>query len=98
MGILDALFGSGTRCKELLEDGAVIIDVRSPGESQSGHAKGSRNIPLDRLEQQIETIKHYKKPVVLCCASGARSGRAAGILKNHGVECCNAGSWHAINA
>lgn len=95
MGILD-LFGFGKRkqmIQEVLEKGAVIIDVRSSMEFAGGHVRGSYNMPLDTLESQINKIKNMNKPVVLCCASGMRSGSAVSVLKRQGIEAYNAGSW-----
>lgn len=94
------MFGIGQRKKELISDakqnGAIIIDVRSPEEYKSGHIKGSVNIPLNRLDSEIGKIKKMKQPLLLCCASGMRSGAAASKLKGLGVDCLNAGSWTSI--
>ena len=98
MGILSSLFGGGRSEKvaEFLENGAVIIDVRSPGEFQSGHNKGSKNIPLQNISGSIAKIKAMKKPIVVCCASGMRSGQAKSILEREGIEVVNAGGWTAL--
>lgn len=99
MGLFDALFGGGGgQTQELLEKGAVIIDVRSPGEFAGGHVKGSKNIPLQSIENRIKEIKKMNKPVVACCASGGRSGQATEIMKRHGIEAVNGGGWHRVNA
>ena len=98
MGLLD-IFGFGKRkqqVREALENGGVIVDVRTPGEFSSGHVKGALNIPLDKINGQVERIKHMGKPIVLCCASGMRSGSATTMLKKQGVECYNGGSWHSL--
>ncbi len=99
MGLLDAIFGSGSneKVKEMLENGAVVIDVRSPGEFQGGHVAGSKNIPLQTIGSKVAEIKKISKPIVLCCASGNRSGQATSILKGEGVDCENGGSWMAVN-
>lgn len=97
MGILSSIFGGGkSNVKEMITNGAVIIDVRTPQEFSSGHVKGSKNIPLDRIESEVKKIKAMNKPVVVCCASGMRSGQAKNILKRHGIEVENAGSWRSI--
>lgn len=99
MGLFD-LFGGGKKqeqLKEMLGNGAVILDVRSPGEYSTGHVKGSQNVPLDSLQHKIEKIKKLKKPVVTCCASGMRSGAAASMLKQNGIEAVNGGSWTKVN-
>jgi len=77
----------------LIENGAVIIDVRTPGEYAGGHLSHSINIPLDKLEGSIKKIK-AKGPVIVCCASGMRSGSARSILMRNGFsEVYNAGAW-----
>ncbi len=98
MGILSNIFGGGSneRVHALIVAGAVIIDVRSQEEFRGGHNKGAKNIPLQDIESQIKKIKAFDKPVVVCCASGMRSGQAKGILKRAGIEVENAGSWRAL--
>lgn len=94
------LFGGGNKVnvKEIIAQGAVIIDVRTPGEFSGGHPKGAVNIPLDRIQGSISKIKAYKKPVVVCCASGMRSANAARVLKSNGIEnVYDAGSWYNIS-
>ena len=72
---------------------AAVIDVRTPQEFAGGHIGGSINIPLQEISQKVDEIKRMGKPVVLCCASGNRSGQAAVYLNNFGIECVNGGSW-----
>ncbi len=93
LGFIKKLFGPGVDLSEKMSEGAIILDVRSPVEYAGGHVKGSKNIPLDKISGKIETIKKWNKPVITCCASGMRSGSAASILKNNGVEAYNAGPW-----
>lgn len=77
---------------------ATIIDVRTPAEFMEGHVAGSINIPLNEIPNRIEEFRSMKKPVVLCCASGNRSGQAAYLLQQNGVEeCYNGGSWLDVN-
>jgi phage shock protein E len=75
---------------------AAIIDVRTPGEFMEGNIAGSINIPLNELPGRVEEIKQLCKPVILCCASGARSAHATAYLKNMAVECENGGSWLSV--
>lgn len=93
-----SLFGFGkNKIKEALQRDAVIIDVRTAHEYDQGHIPGSVNIPVDRINSSGERIKAMKKPVVLCCASGMRSGTAAGILKSKGIkDVYNGGSWISV--
>jgi len=97
LGFIKKLFGSGVDLSKKMSEGAIIVDVRSPGEYAGGHVKGSKNIPLDKISGKIETIKKWGKPVITCCASGMRSGSAASILKTNGVEAYNAGPWQKVD-
>lgn len=82
-----------SRLPELLEKGAVIVDVRSPREFQQGAAPGSINIPLDEISARARELDP-SKTLILCCASGARSGVAVGIFRKIGfANVVNAGSW-----
>lgn len=98
MGLLSmlGLGGKSESIKEFIDNGAVIIDVRTQGEFQGGHIKGSKNIPLNTIENQIESIKKMNKPVIACCASGMRSAQAASILKSNGIDAMNGGGWSSL--
>lgn len=81
------------RLPELLRQGAIVVDVRSPGEFASGARPGSLNIPLGELEEGGSRLDQTK-PVIVCCASGTRSAVAARILRKHGfTSVVNAGPW-----
>lgn len=80
----------------LIRQGAIIVDVRTPGEYKSGHIKGSLNLPLDSLGKNLSKLKK-DKCVICCCASGMRSGSAKNILKSNGFnEVYNGGSWMGL--
>jgi rhodanese-related sulfurtransferase len=87
---------SSAQIQEALENGAQIIDVRTTAEYADGHVEGSINIPLDAIPQKAEELKALDKPLVLCCASGMRSGNATSFLKQQGIECYNGGSWVSL--
>ena len=77
----------------LFTAGAVVVDVRSKAEFSQASRPGSINIPLDTLNSKVKELDK-NIPVILCCASGTRSGIAVGILKAHGFkEVINAGPW-----
>lgn len=97
MGLLSRIFGGGPTIADYKTKGAVVIDVRTPEEFSGGHVKGARNIPLQQIGSRKEEILRLKKPVILCCASGMRSGQATRILKAAGVDCMNGGSWARVN-
>ena len=96
MNVLRKIFGLGPKvdCHKLITKGAILIDVRTQGEYTQGKPANSKNIPLDTIESKIDTIKKLNRPIVLCCQSGMRSGRATSILKNNGIEAYNGGGWH----
>ena len=96
MSFLRKIFGLGPKvdCHELIANGAVLIDVRTPAEYANGKPKNSKNVPLDKIGGKIETIKKLNKPIVLVCQSGMRSGRATAMLKREGLEAYNGGGWH----
>jgi len=81
----------------MLAEGAIIVDVRTPQEFNEGHISNSLNIPVQQIEARISTLKKKDKPVILCCKSGGRAGRAKGILQRSGIKCMNGGSWGGLN-
>jgi len=95
IGFLKKLLGGGPKVDlgQLIENGAVILDVRTSGEYAGGHIKGSINIPVQALNSQMSKLKK-DKPIITCCASGMRSGSARSMLQSAGFEeVYNAGSW-----
>jgi phage shock protein E len=77
------------------EKGAVVIDVRTPEEYQSGHLTGSTNVPLAEIEGRIAKVAPDKsKPILLHCQSGGRSSRAEALLEKQGyTEVHNLGGY-----
>ena len=77
----------------LKKQGAVFIDVRSQSEFAAANAPGTINIPLQELNIRLNEIPKTF-PVVLCCASGTRSGMAKMVLKRSGFkQVYNIGTW-----
>lgn len=59
------------------DDPAVhVIDVRTPGEFETGHIEGSYNVPLDLLGEHVVDLAALDHNVVLVCQSGARATKA----------------------
>ena len=83
--------------KIIKEKQGTIVDVRTTEEFRGGNAESSINIPLQEIEKRIDELKNLKQPLVLCCASGGRSGQAHGYLAQQGIECFNGGSWLDVN-
>ena len=95
---LKQLFGFGPKVDyaQLVKEGAIILDVRSKGEYQGGHIKGSINISVDSLNSNLNKLKK-DKPIITCCASGMRSASAKSILKSNGFkEVYNGGGWSSL--
>lgn len=95
-GLIRKLFGPGTDFRNLVEGGAVIVDVRSQGEYLSGHINGSKNIPLEQVKSKVAELKKAGKPVITVCRSGARSGMAKSVLAAAGIEVYNGGPWNSL--
>ncbi len=93
MGIFSLLFRPKVDFKKQVNEGAIILDVRTPSEFAQGHIKGSVNIPLQNLKQNLGKISE-NKVIITCCASGMRSGSAKTILRSNGYpEVYNGGGW-----
>lgn len=95
---LKNLFGFGPKVDyaALVKQGAVILDVRSPGEYKQGHIKGSINAPLNDLPKHLSKLKK-ESTVITCCASGMRSASAKSILKSNGfTQVHNGGGWSSL--
>ncbi len=78
-------------------ESATIVDVRSPGEFAGGHVEGSINIPLDEVKSRVDEFKKMSTPLILCCASGGRSGMAMAKLEAEGLSnLYNGGGWNQV--
>jgi len=99
MSVLSKLFGSKPKVDfaQLVAEGAVIIDVRTPGEFKSGHIAKSTNIPLNVLPNKYGKLKK-NSTIITCCASGMRSGSAKRMLEANGFNNVhNGGGWTSLN-
>ncbi|MBM3428767.1 MAG: rhodanese-like domain-containing protein [Bacteroidetes bacterium] len=79
--------------KNLIENGAYLVDVRTPEEFAAGHVNASVNIPLDQIVDHIDELKS-KSHVIVFCKSGMRSEMAKSILNQAGMDnVTNGGPW-----
>ena len=69
--------------------GAVLLDVRTPGEYKGGHIPGSKNVPLNNLEKVSSVARSKDAEVYVYCQSGARSRQAASMLQRMGYNNVN---------
>jgi phage shock protein E len=83
--------------KIISENQGTIVDVRTYGEFMGGNVAGSISIPLNEIPERIDELKTLKAPLILCCASGGRSGQAQHFLSQQGVQCYDGGSWLNLN-
>lgn len=98
MGIFSFLgFGGNAQLKAALRKGAIIVDVRTANEYDGGHIPDAFHIPADRLSISMQRLKEVKRPIIVCCNSGARSGDAVRKLKAAGIkDVYNGGNWEQL--
>ncbi|HRL71411.1 MAG TPA: rhodanese-like domain-containing protein [Flavobacterium sp.] len=90
-------FGPSVDYADLVKQGAIILDVRSKGEYSGGHIKGSINVSVDALSNNLAKLKDKNKTIITCCASGMRSASAKSILKSKGyTNVYNGGGWSSL--
>lgn len=93
INLIQRLFKPKVDFVKLIKEGALLVDVRTKSEYVSGHIDGSKNIPLDKIQTEIKTLKQLNRPIVIVCRSGTRSGLAKSILTSAGLEAYNGGAW-----
>jgi len=100
MGFLSSLFmGDGkVDLLEMVQAGALVIDVRTADEFSEGHIQCSINIPYDVIVREIRKHEPSKdRPVVVYCLSGARSSSAKKSLRKAGyTQVENGGSFRKM--
>lgn len=69
-----------------VEDGALLLDVRTPGEFSAGHLPDARNVPVAELGRRLDELGTRDRPIVVYCRSGARSAVAKSVLLRAGFE------------
>ena len=98
MNFFQSLFTGGvnTDLKKIIDQGAFLVDVRTPEEFNVGHVKGSVNIPLHTISIQLAKFNNNKN-IIVFCRSGARSGQAKTILQQYGFNnVTNGGTWENV--
>lgn len=81
---LTAARTSGADARELVANGALLVDVRSEGEYQDGGIAGSINIPIQELAGRMDELGEKDRPIVVYCQSGGRSAMAKRLLESNG--------------
>lgn len=72
--------------RQINREKGVLIDVSEPDEYAAGHAIGAKNVPFGKVEDPKQLPSNKGLPILLICPSGARAGRAAGLLRKAGYE------------
>ncbi len=88
MGLFD---GSKHKGRELVANGALLLDVRTPQEFSERHVEGAVNIPVQELAGRLQELGAKKRPIVVYCRSGARSASATVLMKNAGYDVVDIG-------
>ena len=81
-GVIDV---GSQEVQELSDEGVRIIDVRTPGEYEAGHIPGAELVPVNDLPAEAAAWD-IAEPVVIYCATGARSAQAVSYLAEQGFE------------
>ena len=83
--------GSKHNGRELVANGALLLDVRTPEEFRDRHLEGAVNIPVQELAARVSELGAKERAVVVYCRSGARSASAATLMKGAGYEVLDIG-------
>jgi phage shock protein E len=98
-GIFKNLFSKSNseNLAALINEGAYLVDVRTPAEFANGSVNGAVNIPLDKISNQLAKFKP-KSHIIVFCRSGNRSSQAKSILEQYGfTNVTNGGTWQNVN-
>ena len=97
MSLLSILGIGNNKIKEALRRGATIIDVRTANEFDQGKIRQSFNIPLDRININLQRIRHMRRPLIICSNSASDSEKAILILKANDIKgVYNGGNWSRL--
>jgi phage shock protein E len=98
MSWLSEIFGLGNgKLRQAIQEGGVIVDLRTAYEYDQGHVPHALNIPIDRIKMSIVRLRDLDKPLILCCGNGDHCWEAAEILRHAGItRVYNGGSWQSV--
>jgi phage shock protein E len=79
------------KARELIAQGAVVLDVRTPDEFGGGHLASSTNVPIDTFADHLADVDKLAggdktKPIVVYCAAGRRAAKAKAQLDAAGYK------------
>ena len=90
-----AMHTTDTHHRTLVEQGALLLDVRTPAEFSEGHLPRAANIPVQVLPNRLSEVGDRSRPVVVYCRSGGRSAQAAAMLSAAGYQVKDIGPMSA---
>jgi rhodanese-related sulfurtransferase len=85
-GVGGGAVGAAEAVRLINREKGVLVDVCEPAEFAQGHPAGARNVPLGSLDGHKDLPSNKTLPIIVTCATGARSSRAAGMLRKAGYE------------
>jgi rhodanese-related sulfurtransferase len=99
MNLLKSIFGgTDVNAKKLVENGAMIVDVRTPDEFKGGHIKGAVNMPIGTIANNLNKLQKHQGPILVYCRSGNRSSMAVREMKSYGLDAHNGGGLGEMQA
>lgn len=75
-----------SQLNEKIASGALVVDVRTVAEFNSGHYPNARNIPVDEVSKRVDEFGDKNQTIIVYCASGGRSGSAKSFLESIGYK------------
>ncbi|MBL7846951.1 MAG: rhodanese-like domain-containing protein [Cyclobacteriaceae bacterium] len=96
---LKKLFGLSPRINytRLIQEGAMVLDVRTPAEFEKGHIAGAINIPIEQLRANMNQLVNKHRVIIACCTDGSKSWYAKNLLDANGYRSVyNAGDWRKL--
>lgn len=90
--------GEPVKAWQMINEGALLVDVRTPDEYKQGHLSGAKLIPVKEVEKRVAEFGEDKsRPIVVYCKRGIRSGRAEQTLLKLGfTNVLNGGGYNAL--
>ena len=90
--------GNGQTAWQKINDGALLVDVRSPAEVEQGHLQGALLIPHTQVAGRLAEFGDDKsRAIVLYCKSGGRAAKAQKVLEENGfTNITNAGGYQDL--
>ncbi len=71
----------------MMNDGAVIVDLRAPNQYKDGHIAGARNVPSDQIADGAKALEKLRgKTLIMCCDTGTTAGAAVRTLTRAGFK------------